>query len=77
MVNKYLWGKVCSNLTDGKDDHGNIVCKSLDDNWEIITPSDFRFCDGFPDCKSDSDELCPYVTIRDNLKSARITRKLY
>ena len=61
---------------DDSDNQSNAICK-IDLNWEIISPRDLRFCDGVPDCRSGHDELCPYVTIRDNLKSANITRELY
>ena len=42
------------------DDHGNIVCKNSEDSWLIVSRYDPRFCNSVPDCKSGSDELCPY-----------------
>ena len=41
----------------------------------IISRDDTRFCDGAPDCNSELDELCPFVTVRLNSKSVQITRK--
>ena len=43
--------------------------------WLIISRDDTRFCDGVPDCISELDELCPFVTVRLNSKSVQITRK--
>ena len=83
----YVHGTICDNSkifnitreqeeagVDIKDDQGNIVCKSPGDNWAIISRDDPRFCDGVPDCNSESDELCPYITFRVESKIAKIPR---
>ena len=72
-TSKELW-KAGLDIVDA---HGNIVCKNSIDRWEVITTQDKRFCDGVPDCKSGSDELCSYVTIRTESKSANISRKFW
>ena len=41
----------------------------------IISRDDTRFCDGAPNCNSELDELCPFVTVRLNSKSVQIRRK--
>ena len=61
---------------DVEDEQGNILCKSPEDKWLIISKDDIRhFCDGVPDCKSGSDELCPYVTINVERNIVNITRE--
>ena len=39
-----------------------------------IRRDDTRFCDGEPDCISELDELCPYITFRVESKIAKIPR---
>ena len=60
--------------SDSRDDQGNIVCKSHENMWVIISENDPRFCDGLPDCKSESDELCPYVIFNIAAKKVNLTR---
>ena len=79
LNSRRYWYKITREEEDaGLDieaDHGKVVCKSQEDKWVMITRDDPRFCDGVSDCKSESDELCPYVTIRGWSKSANISKE--
>ena len=58
----------------GGGDH-EVACTNQDDQWVIINEYDIQYCDGVIHCRLELDELCDYVTVRHNSRSANITRR--
>ena len=54
-----------------------IICRNIQYDLQFIlrNSNEAAYCNGVPDCKSGSDELCPYVTIRANSTIFNITRE--